>query len=198
MRRVLVSAVAALVLAVMAVPASAQTGPYPLSGAIQCDRSVTSPGTAVVCTGDGFAPDGRVDVVATGSTVDRAGTASFAAGTWEYTTTVTADEVGLATATIQVPSDAVGPASVSFTGLAPNGTDRTLRAIGAFTVVAPVAADGLLDGGVADDGGDAAADGGGLLSNTGAPFVLGGIAVAVLFVLGALLLMLGGRRRIRV
>lgn len=201
LRRVLVLTTL-FALSLLAMPALAQTGPYPLSGSITCDRSVTSPGSAVVCTADGFKPASVVDVVASGQTVDRAGTVSFAAGTWEFTTTVTADAIGTATATIQVPSDAVGPVSVTFSGTAPNNTDRTLRSIGAFTVVATTAGGGVTGGDVdgAADGGDVTDNGvvGGVLSSTGGPFVLGGIAVLALMAIGSLLLLVGRKNRVRV
>lgn len=196
----------ALCLMMLAGPALAQDL-YPLSGAITCDRSVVSPGASVICAANGFDPDSSVDVDATGATTDRAGSLSGrAASTWSFSTTVTADGSGLATATIQVPSDAVGPVTVSFTGIAPDLTPRTLRAIGAFTVVAaPTPSEG--DDGAAPGGSDAPVDGstgesaagGGVLSSTGAPLLLGGAAVLVLLAIGAVLVNVGRRhRRVRV
>lgn len=194
-----------LCLGVLAGPAAAQEL-YPLSGAITCNKSVVSPGDSVRCAADGYEAGSTVDVTATGSTTDRAGsgTVDRAASTWEFTTTVVADAAGVATATIQVPSDAVGPVSVSFSGTAPDGTPRTLRSIGAFTVVAnpgslsgdddpaPVGDDA--DGAVTGDD-DTSSSGGGVLSNTGAPLVMGAVAVAVLLAIGTVLVTLGRRRR---
>lgn len=196
--RLTLTILAAFLVALMAVPASAQA-PYPLSGALTCDRSVTPPGSTVRCQADGFAAQSAVDVVATGGTADLAGESSFAAGTWEFVTTVIADATGVATAFIQVPSDAVGPASVSFTGIAPDSSTRTLRSVGAFTVVAAPAGAGDVDG-AAGVGGDAAGGvdtsaGGGVLSNTGAPVLMGSIAAIVLLLGGASLVLVGRRRR---
>lgn len=187
----------AFVVVAVAVPASAQA-PYPLSGALTCDRSVTSPGSTVRCQADGFAINSTVDVVATGGTADLAGQAAFAAGTWEFVTTVRADVTGIATAFIQVPSDAVGPASVAFTGVAPDQSVRTLRSVGAFTVVAAPAGAGDVDGAAGGDTGgavDGAGSGGGVLSNTGAPLLMGSLAAVILMFAGTTLVLISKRRR---
>lgn len=167
-RSVLVGALTILATLVLGGTAFAQSypaGPSPIS----CSESVVQAGSSFTCTADGFKAGSSVAVSATGSTASD--------GTWTYDTTVQADSSGVATATIQVPGDAVGPVSVTFSGIDPNDQTRVLSAVAVATVAAAPA----------DGTGDETAA-------TGSDFTTGIIAVVTLLVLGGGLLFATRRR----
>lgn len=160
-RRVLVVLALALVGA-LTVPglASAQYAP---GGGIECDTSTVLAGEAFRCAADGFRAGSDVSVTASGSTTGASRTTT-AAGQWTFETTVRARSGGVATAVIQTPSNATGPASVTFVGVDPGGDTRVLSNATAVTVTQPAAGDGPVapapavpDDGAAPDGADGAA-----------------------------------------
>lgn len=155
-------------------------GPSPIT----CSTTTVQAGSSFTCSAGGFQPGSSVAVTATGSTTDTTG-AQAAAGTWTYNTTVTANSEGVATATIQVPGDAVGPVSVTFEGIDPEGQTRVLSAVAVVTV-APAPSDDGGDAGAPDDGEGTAA--------TGGDFTTGIIAVVTLLVVGGGLLFATRRR----
>lgn len=186
-RRVaIVGVLAILATLVIGGTAFAQSTSYPGdSNPITCSATVVQAGSSFTCSAGGFKPGSSVAVTATGSTSDTTGSdAQAAAGTWTYNTTVTADSGGVATATIQVPGDAVGPVSVTFEGINPAGQTRVLSAV-AVATVAPA------PGGTTDDG--APADGEGTAA-TGSDFTTGIVAVVALLVVGGGLLFATRRR----
>ena len=150
---------------------------YPPSGSLTCDTSTVTPGSTFTCTAQGFAPNSTVSVSATGQ--------STGAAPWTYNTTVTA-VAGVAEATIQVPDNATGPVSVSFSGRDAQGNPRVVANAAAVTVVQPSAGD------------DTAAPAPGAMPATGGDVTGGIIAVVALLVVGGGLLAVTRRRRTNV
>jgi LPXTG-motif cell wall-anchored protein len=184
-RIAIVGVLAILTTFVIGGTALAQTTSYPGdSNPITCSATVVQAGSSFTCSAGGFKPGTSVSVTATGSTTDTTGSdAQAAAGTWTYNTTVTADSGGVATATIQVPGDAVGPVSVTFEGIDPANNTRVLSAVAVATVAAAPG----------DSAGDGAADGEGTAA-TGGDFTTGIVAVVALLVVGGGLLFATRRR----
>ena len=173
------------VLATLVIGGTAFAQSYPGgTSEITCDATIVQPGSTFTCSAGGFKPGSSVSVTATGSTTDATGAdGQAAAGTWTYNTTVTANSSGVATATIQVPGDAVGPVSVTFEGIDVNDNTRGLSAVAVVTVAAPPAG---APGDGAADGDETAA--------TGNDFTTGIIAVTALLVIGGGLLFATRRR----
>lgn len=110
----------------LVLPGAALAQQYPPGAAATCPTGTVVAGGTITCSAAGFAP---------GSTV----TAEVAGTNFTRTRTVTANQQGVATATIDIPADAaLGGATVTFTGTDVSG--RFLRVAAAqFTVVAPAA-----------------------------------------------------------
>lgn len=171
--------------------ASAQYAP---GAGIQCNTSVVSAGSSFTCTAPGFKVSSTVTVTATGSTTDSAARSASAAGQWDFQTTVTADSEGVASAVIQVPDNATGPASVTFSGVGADDQPRVLANTAAVTVTQAPAGD---DADPAPDADDAAADDAAAddaLSSTGGDFTTGIVVVAALLAVGTALVVAARRR----
>lgn len=178
-RRTLLSFVSLVAMLMLAVPASAQA-PYPAGDAITCDASVVSPGDTLTCTITGCQPGTIAEGTATFQTDDSV----QARGQTVVTGTDVADASGAASIDFKVPDNANGTVDVTMTCVAPDGSIRVLSAGAVATVAAP--------GGGGNGG---AGGGGGALGNTGGPFQMGSLIGASLLLAGALLLVMGGRRK---
>lgn len=152
--------------------AGAAFAQYAPGGGIDCDSSTVTPGDAFTCSAGGFLAGSDVSVTATGATTER--------DAWTFETTATADQSGVASATIQTPADATGSTTVTFAGLDAEGNARVLSNATAVTVVQPAAA----------GDGDGTAD----LPATGSDMTGGIIAMTALVTVGAALLLVTRRR----
>jgi hypothetical protein len=147
---------------------------YPAEPAVSCDTADVTAGSTFTCQASGFKPGSTVSVQATGETTG--------SGPWTFNTSAQANGDGVVTVTIQVPDDATGPASISFSGVNPSDELRVLSNAVAVNVTQPGAGSGTTTTG-------------GAVAATGSDFTGGIIAVVALIGVGGLLLVVTRRRK---